>query len=226
MSLERIRQGVLDEAKAEAERLIAEAREKRDREIAAAKKRLADEKQKRIGDEKARLEQVRSQAVSNARRIERLAVLKAKNRFVDKAFAAAREKVAALPDGEYLQLLEKWIVALDAANAGEIETGRRDAKRIDQAFVERVNAKRGPGRADAPHALRDKARPAGYKEHKMLSPMPAGKFTRGSSELDIDGGVVIRTPDYRIDLSLRAVLDALREELTPVIGARMFPEEN
>lgn len=197
MALERLRQSVLEEAKAEAERLLAAARATRDARLKAAGERAEAERQVRVAQERRRLEQEREQALANAARRERVETLAEKNQLITRALEAAREQVHALPDPDYLALIEKWLLAVDPDVSGEVNTNARDAGRVTPEFLERVN----------------RQRPA------------SGRLRRGRSDLPIGGGVIVSADRYQIDLSLEAMLGALRETLTPRLAAILFSEE-
>ncbi|GEM_PF-418867 len=197
MALERLRQSVLEEAKAEAERLLAAARATRDARLKAASERAEAERLTRVAQERRRLDQEREQALANAARRERVEMLAEKNQLITRALEAAREQLHALPAPDYLALIAKWLLALDPDVSGEVNTNERDADRVTPEFLERVN----------------RERPA------------SGQLRRGRSDLPIGGGVIVSADRYQVDLSLEAMLGALRETLTPRLAAILFSEE-
>lgn len=64
--------------------------------------------------------------------------LRAKRECVSAVYAAVREKILGLPDGEYLKLMQK-LIAANAEDGDEIIAAKRDSKRINAAWVKKIS---------------------------------------------------------------------------------------
>lgn len=196
MSLESIRQSVLREAQEEAEALVREAQEEAKAIVARAKEEARAQVEEATARERARLEEQVAQTLAGLRRNHRLEILEAKHRQIGALFEEARKAILSMTDPEYLTMLSEWIGRLDSSIGGKVCTGPIDRDRVDGAFLRRVNRGRSP----------------------------EGRFTRGASDLPIEGGFVLKSERFEVDWSLDARLQDLQDELTPDLARRLFEE--
>ncbi len=111
-------QAVIDEAQAEADRLLAEARVRADEAAEATARGIARD---------AALEA--ETLLANARLEARDSLLTAKREVLDRALVQLGERIVGLPDAEYAAFLARAIV--DAARGGErVLVAAADAKRL------------------------------------------------------------------------------------------------
>jgi len=193
MSLERIRKAILDEARAEADRLESEARARRDERLAAAARELELEFKRRFeaASENARREVERRLA---RRRAElNMELLRERNAILDRLFRQAAARLADSPDEHYQRVVAQWMKEIPQGVAGDVLCNERDAARLSP-LIEKLNASRAP---EARLRLVAGDRPA-------------------------MGGVIFRTEKFEIDLSLDSRLAALRVELAPQVAKMIF----
>ena len=196
MSLEHIKQAIMAEAKAEAEKIEAEARSRCETKVEAGRAEIEGEFARR--EERSRLlaQQESHRRVMERRSRHNLALLQRRNAILDDLCRQAAERVTNLPDEEYSTVIEGWMKELPQDVGGEVLCNERDQVRL-APVVERLNASRPP------HASLRLAR----HEEAFL------------------GGVVFRTGKFEMDLSLDARVRRLREELAPQMSQTVFPDE-
>lgn len=195
MSLEKVKKSVLDEAKAEAEKIKEAAEKKAAAQFAEAEERLKREHGGRLArglqeiDEKAALE------VQRARTEKAKQILALKNEAINRVFEAARERLKALPQAEYERLLTGWLVAMDPAENGEVVFNRKDRESVASGVVAQANQQLG-------------------REAYRLS----------AQTLGIDGGFMFRAETFELDRTFDTMLKQLRSEMVSDLAAEMFKE--
>lgn len=182
MSLETIKSTVLDEAKARVDKLLAEARGEADHVLAEG--RAADERSgaEVLRDAKLRLDRETVRELERIQHDNRLQILSAKNKAIDEVFKRVTDKVASLPDDEYLDLVGSWLKALPADAGGELRVNPKDEQKFS-ASLDALNASR----------------------------QGAGKFAKVTADPKVSGGAVVNGPDYNIDCTIERRLLELRE---------------
>lgn len=196
MTVERIRQAILDEARAEAEKIEAEARAGHDGELEAARRRLDQEFEQRfeLGRQAAELDA--HQRLMLARSRHNLALLQRRNTILNDLFKGGGDWVAGLDDGEYRALIAGWMGEVPDGYGGEVLCNERDAARL-APLVEELNRARPPG----------------------------AQFILVPGERPALGGVIFRAEKFEVDLSLDSRLARLREDLAPEVAQMVFPEQ-
>ncbi len=140
MGLDKILEKVHSDARAEAARIDAQAKEQ-----VQAMMRAAEEKGRALAAEIA--EKAGAQAEEQAKRVITLAGLDArrrgldaKQRLIKQAFDRAESRLAAIPDEEYCALIRKMLLRTVKTGDEEIIISNRDASRITPSFIAEVNA--------------------------------------------------------------------------------------
>jgi len=196
MSLDHIRETILDDARAEGERIIATAREHKQQRLDSTRESLqAEFARRREQAEHEERQQADRQVI--ARRAEHnLALLRRRNEILDDLFERAAERLSDLPDEEYCAVVADWMRDLPADVGGTVLCNERDRVRLS-GLVDRLN----------------EGRPDGAK----LRMEPSARALKG--------GVLFRAESYEIDLSLDSRLKHLRETLAPELAKLVFPGE-
>lgn len=137
MSKEVILQNILATAKATAEKIVSEAEQNRDGQIALAEKAAAE----RLA---AAQEEAREKAELNAARKRKIAELDAKKltlgarrATIERAYALAAEKLTALPDEEYRKFIGGLIVKYAEPN-DTVLVSERDEKRLTADWLSKI----------------------------------------------------------------------------------------
>lgn len=182
MSLDTIKSAVLDEARARAGAMLAEAGAEADRILAeggAADERAGAEA---IRDARLRLDRETLRELERIQYENRLRILSAKNKAIDEVFKRVADRIASLPDDEYLDLVGSWLKALPADVGGELRVSPGDGQKF-AARLDALNASR----------------------------QGSGVFTGVATDPKVSGGAVVNGPDYVVDCTIRRRLSELRE---------------
>lgn len=176
---------VLGRARAEAERLIrryaAEAARLEEQLESQARRKAEEERRRLLVSEQLEL---------------RKATLEKKRAILAGLYAEARERLARLERGAYLDLLAALVAARAATGREEIVAAAGQRKLLEGEFMARINA----------------ARPGG------------GKFALAKAEGDFAWGVLLREGKRLVDLRLDAVFEQAVERIEPDISAILFAE--
>ncbi|MBS3761840.1 MAG: hypothetical protein KGZ25_00930 [Planctomycetes bacterium] len=196
MTVERIREAVLSEAREEAEEIVREAQELHDSRLESKKKEIDRELEGRYEQKGRRAEQEQERRVMNRRSEHNLKLLQMRNSILDDLFKRAGQRVAELPDDQYRELLAEWMDEIPGGTEGKVLCREKDADRV-RPLIDELNQER---EADA-----------------QLELVPGD-----DPEL---GGVIFQTEKLEVDLSVKSRVNSLQEELAPEIAAEIFPED-
>lgn len=195
MSANEVTEKILTEAEAQAEQVKKQADEKtlQERQKLQAELDSFDEQTTQLANRAA--EEVMSQVLAQARMEIAKKSLQTRNGLLEQTFAAAAEKITNMNANEYQQLMEKLILA--SVNTGDEEIIiDRNEKRIDAAFVERLNAK--------------------------LDKNSKGKLKLSDSKTDIGAGFILQKGKVRINGSLKVLLETAKEKLQTELAVELF----
>jgi len=194
VSLEKIRQKILEEAKQEADRIIKEAEEK----VQTAKsesKRAAEERYKReIEDEKAALalEEERFRIECNANM--NAEVLRLKNQLINEVFDRAMERISKLENTKYLQIIVQYLSENLISGVDTLIISQKDKERITGKWVDSILQRIHKG---------------DFRLKIVTSP-------------DIQGGFILKGEKAEINCSLEQIIADKKEELKPEISRILF----
>jgi vacuolar-type H+-ATPase subunit E/Vma4 len=126
MSLDRVKTTVLEEAKARAAKQIGDARAEAERLLAES--RSADERVggEAIRDAKLRLDRETTRELERIQHDSRLQILSAKNKAIDEVFRRVGAKIAELGDSDYIAMVGKWLEDLPAEVGGTLRVNPKD----------------------------------------------------------------------------------------------------
>lgn len=121
-------------------------------------------------------------------------VLSAKQQLLEDTFAAALEKLCALPKEEYTALLTRQL--LDAAQGGEeVIFNQGDRARVGKEVVTAVNEK-----------------------------LKGGRLTLSEETRDIKGGFILRSGLVELNCALETLVEQEKEALSAQVASRLFPK--
>ena len=184
----------LDEAQRAADEITAAARQKGEKQAAA----IAESSRLAAGD-------ARANAESAAALLKRKELLKVKQELISEVIAKAKERLLALPDDEYFDVILKMVSKFSLPGKGTIIFNKRDLARMPLSFAVKLEA-------------------AAILRGGILVP---SKETR-----DIDGGFVLcydddsHTEGYSIEqnCSIEAMFYSAREILQDKVNEALFCE--
>ena len=188
MSIERIRNYIIENAKKEAAQLIKTAEEQFRNETVSARLSLEKKYQEMLqADEKyirADMERFLGRLKSDCK----MELLEVKNRVIDGVMERAICRIQSLPDDEYLALIGKWLAKAPDNLEGELFVSVADLKRIPSNFIDDLNRNR------------------------------KAKVCLSKNAVDVKGGFILKTRNYEIDYSLDTVVKNLRTALIPKLN--------
>jgi len=195
MEAQQVIEKILADAKAEAEKIAQQAKEKQAAEQAKLGEQLAEyRKQTEALTEKAAKDE-KSHLLAAARMEIAKEYLAEKRKILDEVFEQAREQLRNLPDAEYRNLMTQLM--LEAVETGDEEVivdGQEG--RIDTSFIDQVNDKLTPGRK--------------------------GNLRLAEQRQDLAGGFILRRGKIKTNVSLRVLLDQTRKELEIELAKELF----
>jgi len=195
MDAEQVTEKILADARAEADKITDEAREKEKAEQAKFSEQLdeyhgqTEMLAKKAGeDEKAHL-------LAAARMEIAKELLAEKRKILDEVFEQARQQLRSQPDEDYYKLMTRLI--LEAVETGDEEViVDNNEKRIDQKFIKQINRELGPG----------------YK----------GNLRLAEERQDLGGGFILRRGKIKNDFSFEVLLSQAREKLEIELAKELF----
>lgn len=145
MEGQQVTEKILADAKAEAEKIKKQAREKEAVEQAKLKEQLREfDKQTQAIAQKAG-EDKKAHLLAAARMDIAKQLLAEKRKILDEVFAQARQHLENLSDEQYCKLMTRLM--LQAVESGDEEVIiDNEEKRIDQKFIKNINQQLAPGR--------------------------------------------------------------------------------
>ena len=197
MEAEQVIEKILADAKAEADKIAQQAKEKEADEQAKLDEQLGEyRKQTQLLAEKTGKDE-KSHLLAAARMEIAKEYLAEKRKILDEVFEQARARVQDLPDEEYCGLMKKLM--LEAVETGDEEV-IVDAQegRIDTSFIDQVNGK--------------------------LTLSGKGNLRLAEQRQDLAGGFILRRGKIKTNVSLRVLLDQTRKELEIELAKDLFSE--
>lgn len=226
--IEKITARIEADAKAEADAILREAEEKAAaiREQYKAQAEAAAKAAEADGKEAAKRQAERLESAAHMEAKKRL--LTAKQDCLNEAFDKAQEKLLALDEGEYAQLLAKMAVKASKTGREEILLNARDRERVGPQVVAWANTMLAE--AVAPKAA-GKAGKVGGKAGAVLSAVVTGAnaLIQGTAQLtlsqetrDMAGGLTLRDGNVEVNCAFETQLRMLREEMASEVAGILF----
>jgi V/A-type H+-transporting ATPase subunit E len=188
MSIERIRNYIIENARKEAEQIIKTAEERFCNETESAKLSMDKKYQEMLqADEKHLMENMK-RFLSRLKSDCKMELLEVKNRVIDGVLERAISRIQSLPDNDYLTLMRKWLANVTDHLEGELFVNAADLKRIPNNFIDDLNRNR------------------------------KAKVCLSKNAVDVKGGFILKTRNYEIDYSLDTVVKNLRTALIPKLN--------
>ncbi|MDR1669373.1 MAG: hypothetical protein LBR76_05395 [Oscillospiraceae bacterium] len=183
----------------EAERILSHARGAADETAAEYQKKADALKAELTRKGEAEAAERRKRAVGVAELEARKRLLETKQRMIDNAFQAAREKLAALPAAELVSILARLASGASRTGNEELVLSAADREAIGANVVKAANK-----------LQKDAGKPAGLTlSQRALSAEDAG-------------GVLLAGDNIEVNCTFAALLGALRDEMAPEIAGILF----
>ena len=194
VSLEKMRQKIIEEAQEDAGRIIKEAEEK-GRMAKEEAKRSAEERYKReIEDEKTALALEEERARNEYKANMNAEVLRLKNQLIDEVFDKALEKISKLENTKYLEIIAHYLSENLISGVDTLIISQKDKERITEKWVA---------------AILENMHKRDFHLKIVTSP-------------DIQGGFILKGKKAEIDCSLGQIIADKKEELKSEISRVLF----
>ena len=225
--IEKITDRINAEAKAETGALLAKAREqaaqitaKYQAQADAEAADLAAKNQKAAAEREERLVSV---AQMEARKVS----LAAKQEMVEKAYALALEKLCAMPESQYVEVLAGLLAEASSSGKEEVVFSPEDREKVGKAAVAKANERLG--RAAAPEAA---PAPASSKVGAMINKMVAGVaaakasggLTLSQETRPIKGGFILKDANVEVNCTFDTLVRLQKAETAGMVAKKLFPE--
>lgn len=139
--LDRIIDGILDDARQESEKLVSAAKQQADEITADAEEKA----RKVVADAKSQAENEYSAMVKNAKSAsvitEKQILLREKQEIIEDIIKAAKEKILKLNDADYFKLMERLLDKCADGEKGELVLSERDKARVSDNFKSAAKSK-------------------------------------------------------------------------------------
>jgi len=197
MEAKEVVEKILSDARAEAEKIKSQAKDKEAAEKAKLNEQLGEyNKQTELLAQKAG-EDKKAHLLAAARMDIAKDYLTEKRKILDEVFDQARQKLQNLPDEQYRKLMTKLM--LKAVETGDEEViVDNNEKRIDQKFIKHINHELGPG----------------YKGNLRLS----------DERQNLGGGFILKRGKIKNNVSIEVLLAQARKELEIELAKQLFGE--
>ncbi len=188
MSIERIRNYIIENAQKEAAQLVKTAEEQFRNETESAKLSLEKKYQEMLQADEKHLREDMKRYLGKFKSDCKMELLEVKNKVIDSVLERAISRIQSLPDDEYLALIGKWLAKATDNLEGELFVSVADLKRIPSNFIDDLNRSR------------------------------KAKVCLSKIAVDVKGGFILKTRNYEIDYSLDTVVENLRTALIPELN--------
>jgi V/A-type H+-transporting ATPase subunit E len=195
MEAEQVIEKILSDAKAEAEKIALEAREKAAAERAKLDEQLAEFKKQSAALAEKAAEDEKSHILAAARMEAAKEYLAEKTRILDEVFKRVRERLGQLPDNEYRDLMARLMREAVETGEEEVIVGRNET-RIDQTLVDAVN-----GRLEG-----DRKRDLRLADERI----------------DLTAGFILRRGKIKVNVSIGVLLQQARNDLEIELAQGLF----
>ena len=198
MNAEQVVQKILSEAKAEAEKIVNDAKAKADEQKAQLDSEIKDFDSETQEQAKAAAEDKLQRMLANARMANAKQLLAAKGELLDEVFEKAKDAVNTLPDDQYLALMTELMKRSVETGDEEVIIGK-DEKRINEQFISKLNKELG----------------SGFKGNLRLSDQRA----------DLAGGFILSRGKVQINAETDVLIDSLRDTMETELAQMLFEND-
>ena len=184
---------ILEEAKGEAEGILADAQKQAGELLAEADREAQNQVEEKRELAKKQADSIRAAKVSAAHLNGRERILAAKGKAIDQILNEARHSLLSLPEGQYFAMLKKLILSHARSGEGEMLLSQEDRERLPKRFLKELNGE-----------------------------IKGGSLTLSEEAAPIGGGVILRYGGVEENCSLDALFRDRQEELQDRVAQVLF----
>ena len=224
--IEKITQRISAEAQTEIDRLLSEARAEADK-IAAKYQAQADAEAADLETRNKKAAAEREERLAGTAQMEaRKVLLSAKQEMVEKTYALALEKLCAMPEERYVQVLAELLVQASSTGREEVIFSPADRDRVGKAAVAKANETLAKQAApDVPQG--------GSKVTDLLSKVATSvtAIAKGTAMLTlsketrvIQGGFILKDENVEVNCTFDTLVRLQKAETAGMVAKKLFPE--
>ena len=195
MSTQKVVDTIVSQAKAEAERIRAEAQVRSDADQAGHEAQLCRYREQTHQLAQAAAEDRKSRTLAAARMDIRKEALTAKVKWLDDVFALAKRRILSLPEEAYQELMTTLMVRAIRTGDERIRIGHGET-RINDRLIKQVNRRLGPG----------------FKGNVQLD----------SQRTDIEGGFLLIRGKIQVNAGIDVLIEQARQQLEMELSQELF----
>ena len=196
-NLENLAAKIIEDANIKAEAILKEAK---DNEILLVDKKIKEaEVLKHQMLEKTKIEAitVTKRIISNSQLTVRNEKLVAMQKMIDKVFACALEKLLAMNDKEYLELIKRYLLSMPIEGNEEIILPGKYKSLISDEYLSEINA-------------------------SLKTTGKIGELKLSSDARDIKSGFIVLKDGIEVNNTFESLVNSLRDEIEPEIVKELF----
>ena len=224
--IEKITERIAADAQAEAERVLSSAREEAAK-ITAKYKAQADAEAADLAAKNAKAAVEREERLVSVAQMEaRKVQLAAKQEMVEKTYALALEKLCAIPEEQYTQVLADLLAQASSTGREEAVFSAGDRDRVGKAAVARANeilAKRA-----APDVSQGGSKVADLLSKVATSVTAKAKGTAAltlyKETRPIQGGIILKDENVEVNCTFDTLVRLQKAETAGMVAKKLFPE--
>lgn len=224
--IEKITGRITADAQAEAERVLSNAREEAAR-ITAKYRAQADAESADLAAKNAKAAVEREERLVSVAQMEaRKVLLSAKQEMVEKTYAMALEKLCAMPEERYVEVLAELLVQASSTGREEVIFSPGDQERVGRAAVARANemlAKRA-----APDVPQGGSKVAGLlnKVATSVTAMAKGTalLTLSKETRPVKGGFILKDENVEVNCTFDTLVRLQKAETAGAVAKKLFPQ--
>mgnify|MGYP001019466343 CR=1 FL=1 len=194
--LDKIIESILDSAKQEADVILHEADKKAEEILNAGQKEIEMARKEAAENIEKETQKLRQMAEAADKQNKRQALLRVRIEMIGQFISAAKEKILAMPDKEYFDLLYQVFVNQNIQADGEILFSEKDKKRMPKDFTSRLN-----------------------------SASDGGKITLSQETAGIENGFIVRCGKIEINCTIDSILEEKDSELRDRLNQYLSEEQ-
>ena len=197
MSADKIVEKIISDARAEAQRILDDARREADHRRAWGEEDADRVSGPLLQRAKVEAERRARMHLSLAQLAARNEILAARRKALDQVFEEAYARIARVPDKDYLQFLTRLLVRSAPQGDEEIIVSTADRAKLDSGFLQSVN---------------QDLKEAGKK----------GNLRLAAETRELGGGLMLKSNQYEVALTFSMLLRQARERLETEVARILF----
>lgn len=224
--IEKITGRITADAQAEAERVLSSAREEAAK-VTAKYKAQADAEGADLAAKNAKAAAEREERLVSVAQMEaRKVQLAAKQEMVERTYALALEKLCAMPEERYVEVLADLLVQASSTGREEVIFSPEDRERVGKAAVSKANeilAKQA-----APDVPQGGSKVTGLlsKVATSVTAMAKGTalLTLSKETRAIKGGFILKDENVEVNCTFDTLVRLQKAETAGMVAKKLFPE--